>query len=221
MNPATSTPANGTPLGILRTVIQVFATRRYEDVDIHEFRDLPGFDRDLSRYGGKEGIYASALWVACREVGQLARLLPEPPGVCDPEAPLKAAEALRAHIRLLLPLGLGMVPDVVPEQARDQARDNVRMVIREMSSPHVGSKSYLLEAVGPYTDHLAQCVRALRPDLDGEAVFRMGLSVHGQILFLDCHSALVPLIRDQPYLDGELESLAEHCFNFCLKGISE
>ena len=94
------------------------------------------------------------------------------------------------------------------------------MVIREVSSPHVGLASHLLEAVGPFADHLAQCVRALRPDLDAEAAFRMCLSVHGQILFLKSNSALVPLIRDMPYRDGDLESLTEHYFTFCLKGIS-
>ena len=59
----------------------------------------------------------------------------------------------------------------------------------------------------------------MRPDLDPEAVFRMGLSVHGQILFLKSNSALVPLFRDKPYLDGDLESLTEHYSTFCLKGM--
>ena len=85
---------------------------------------------DSFRYGGKEDIYAAALWVACRQVGQLAKLLPEPPGVRDREAPQKAAEALRAHIRMLISLGLGQVPDEVPEPFRDQERMNVQMVLR-------------------------------------------------------------------------------------------
>jgi hypothetical protein len=97
----------------------------------------------------------------------------------------------------------------------------VQIVAREMASPRAGLESHLLEAVGPFADHLAQCVRALRPDLDAEAVFRMSLSVHGQILFLNGHPVMVPLLRERPYRDGELESLTEHYSSFCLKGIAD
>jgi hypothetical protein len=216
-------PPSGQPKSeLIRIAIQVFSTRRFEDVDIHELVEGVGGDygRDVFRFGGKECIYAAALWVACRQVGQLAAFLPEPPGIRDREATVKAAVALREHIRMLLSLGLGRVPDAVPEGFRDQERAKVLFVAREMASPRAGLESFLLEAVGPFTDHLAQCIRALRPDLDAEAVIRMGLSVHGQILFLNSNPAMVPLLRDQPFRDGELESLTEHYFTFCLKGIA-
>jgi HTH-type transcriptional dual regulator CecR, C-terminal domain len=222
MSLGTSTPSGHTQLELIGTAIQLFSIRRFDEVEMHEILDSAGVGscRDATHYGGKADIYAAALWVACRRVGQLAKYLPEPPGIRDREAPQKAADALRAHIRMLLSLSLGRVPDEVPEPFQDQERTNVLMVIREVSSPRVGLASHLLEAVGPFADHLAQCVRALRPDLDAEAVFRMGLSIHGQILFLNCNTAMVPLLRDQPYLDGDLESLTEHYFTFCLNGIA-
>ena len=222
MNLAVTTPPIHSQSELIRTAIQVFSTRRFEEVDIHELVEGVGADygRDVFRFGGKECIYAAALWVACRQVGQLATFLPEPPGIRDREATVKAAVALREHIRMLLSLGLGRVPDAVPEAFRGQERANVLFVAREMASPRAGLESFLLEVVGPFTDHLAQCVRALRPDLDAEAVIRMGLSVHGQILFLNGNPAMVPLLWDQPYRDGELDSLTEHYFTFCLKGIA-
>jgi len=214
-------PSNQTQSDLIATAIRLFSARRFDEVEIHEILDLAGVDggHDSFPYASKGDIYAAGLWVACRQVGQLATFLPEPPCIRDREAPQKAAEALRAHIRMLLSLSLGQVPDVVPEPRRDQEGANVLMVIREVSSPREGLTSHLLEAVGPFADHLAQCVRALRPDLDAEAVFRMCLSVHGQILFLNCNTAMVPLLRDQPYLDGDLESLTDHYYTFCLKGI--
>jgi len=223
MNLTASPASSHTQMELIRSAIQLFATRRFDEVEIHDILAVAGVDsyHDAFRYGGKGDIYAAALWVACRRVGRLAKFLPEPPGIRDREAPQKAGEALRAHIRMLLSLGLGRVPDEVPEPFRDEERRNVLMVIREVSSPHVGLASHLLEAVGPFADHLAQCVRALRPDLDAEAGFRMGLSVHGQILFLNSNSAMVPLFRDQPYFDGDLESLTDHYFTFCLKGIAD
>jgi hypothetical protein len=121
---------------------------------------------------------------------------------------------------MLLSLGLGKVPDSVPLPIRDLEGAILLLVLREMSSPRIGLGSHLLEAIGPYEDHLSQCVRAIRPDLDAESVFRMGLSIHGQILFLNCNRAMVPLLRDHPYHDGELDSLTEHYFTFCLKGVT-
>jgi len=223
MNLAASPPSSHTQMELIRTAIQLFSTRRFDEVEINEILDSAGVEsyHDAFRYGGKEDIYAAALWAACRRVGRLAKFLPEPPGIRDREAPQRAAEALRAHIRMLLSLGLGRVPDEVPEPFRDEERRNVLMVIREVSAPHAGLASHLFEAVGPFADHLAQCVRALRPDLDAEAGFRMGLSIHGQILFLKSNSALVPLFRDKPYLEVDLESLTDHYFTFCIKGMAE
>jgi hypothetical protein len=223
MNLAASTRSSHTQSQPMRAAIQLFSTRRFDEVETPEIFDIDGFDscHNPFRYGGKEDIHAAALWVACRQVGRLAKFLPEPPSIRDREAPQKAAEALRAHIRMLLSLGLGRVPDEVPGPFQDQERTNVLMVIRELSSPRAGLASDLLEAVGPFAGHLVQCVRALRPDLDAEAVFRICLSVQGQILFPNCNAAMVSLLRGQPYLDGDLESLTEHYFTFCLKGIAD
>lgn len=207
---------------LLRAAIQVFSTRRPEEVEIREIADIAGVDSSLIPFHGgeKEGIYAAALWAACRQFGQLAKYLPKPPGIRDRDAPRKAADSLRAHIRMLLSLSLGRTPEAVPEQGRDLEEATGRMVFREMSSPRAGLAPYLLEAIGPFADHLALCVRAMRPDLDEESLLRMGLSIEGQILFLTCTPALLPLFRDQPYRQGELDSLAEHYTAFCLKGLA-
>jgi hypothetical protein len=94
------------------------------------------------------------------------------------------------------------------------------LVTRELASPREGSEPYLMDAIQPHLSHVNQCLHVLRPELGPEDIFRMGMSIHGQLLFFFTHQRIVMLQRGEPYQDFDLEPLVEHFARFSLLGVN-
>ncbi len=62
MNLATPTRSSHTPSELIKTAVQLFSTRRFDEVETPEISAIAGFDscRDPFRCEGKEDIYAAA-----------------------------------------------------------------------------------------------------------------------------------------------------------------
>jgi HTH-type transcriptional dual regulator CecR, C-terminal domain len=151
-------------------------------------------------------------------VRHIVKYLPEPPAPEDPDALQKASSALTEYIRMFIRMSLrqGFMDPAEPHSGLEHAI--FVLFTRELSSPRAESEPDLLDATQAHMAHVNQCLRILRPDLNQEDIFRMGMSIHGQLLFFFNHQRIVSLLRGEPYQDFDLEPLVEHLARFSLLG---
>lgn len=90
---------------------------------------------------------------------------------------------------------------------------------REMQFPRPSIEAFILESIRPFTSYLNACLQVLRPDLDTETLFRMGMSIHAQLIWMHNHAELTRLLRGEAYGLDDLESLAGHFIQFSLRGL--
>jgi hypothetical protein len=90
---------------------------------------------------------------------------------------------------------------------------------REMQYPRPSIEGFILESIRPFMDYLHKCISILRPDLDPEGVFRMGMSIHAQLIWMHNHAELTRLLRGEAYGLQDLDSLTDHFTQFSLRGL--
>ena len=59
----------------------------------------------------------------------------------------------------------------------------------------------------------------LRPDLDEEALFAMGVSIQGQVIHFRNSLGIIRLIRGNPAYPEDLERVIRHYIDFSLRGL--
>lgn len=222
MNKGEDRPPINSQLDLLRAAIQIFSEKQFDGTGIRELADAAGVNSSLIyfHFGDKAGLYLEALRLACRLMKHVVKYLPEPPVPGEPDAPTKAAAALTEYIRMFIRMSL-----------RQGFRDSgghlsglehaiFVLVTRELTSPRTESEPYLVDAIQPHLSHVNRCIQALRPELGPEDIFRMGMSIHGQLLFFFTHQRIVMLQRGEPYQDFDLEPLVEHFARFSLLGVN-
>ena len=220
MKPDNDVPPNNSRLDLLRAAIQIFSEKQFDGAGIRELADAAGVNSSLIyfHFGDKAGLYTEALRLACRLMRHIVKYLPEPPAPNDLDASQRAASALTEYLRMFIRMSL-----------RQGFRDSIGnlpglehaifvLVTRELSFPRAESEPYLLDAIQPHISHVNQCLQILRPELGQEDIFRMGMSIHGQLLFFFAHQRIVSLQRGEPYQDFDLEPLVEHFAGFSLLG---
>ncbi len=208
-------PATASRHRLIEAAILAFAEKGYDGAGIREIARRARANSALVAYhfGGKEGLYREALRAIFTRRPSPVAGLKEPPALDTPGARAAALAGLKAYIRAfleeLLACGGG---DPVDEAA-------MVLMAREMQAPQPASASILLEHVRPYVAFLMACLQRLRPDLDDEARFAMGVSIQGQVLHFRNSLGIQRLIRGNPAYPEDLERIIQHFTDFSLRGL--
>jgi AcrR family transcriptional regulator len=206
----------------MEAALLAFAEKGFDGVGIREIAQKASVNSALVQYhfGGKDGLYVESMRWIHTMIASARPPFPVPPSPEDPLALEKAQEALRGHIRLMVDElitchgGKACLP--VSQEVAQAAMD---LWHREMELPRPSMVEHILQVIRPFQDHLQACLRILRPDLDETALELMGLSVHGQLLFMHKHTGLIHLVRGRPYDRSDLARLQDHFTQFSLRGI--
>jgi hypothetical protein len=159
-----------------------------------------------------------ALRFAFEEGPKWIHLLPPLPEPGEPEARAKALARFKEYLSSFLKEfmdchGSGKYFPVAVERAAHVLWN------REMQYPRPSVEALIVQSIQPFTHYLTTCIKVLRPDLDPEALFRMSMSIHGQLIWMHNHAELTRLLRGKAYGPEDLDSLAEHFIQFSLRGL--
>lgn len=205
---------------LMEAALKVFAEKGFDGAGIREIADQAKANSAMVQYhfGGKEGLYKEALRFAFEQSGHKIQNLPAHPNLQDPQARRRAMENLRLFIRdflenIFLCHGTGHYLPVAVERAA------MTVWGREMQEPRPHMEAFILETIGPIVDYLSGCLAVLRPDLDEESRYRMGISIQAQILFLHKNMEMIRLTRGAAYAAKDIDSLTDHLTLFSLRGL--
>jgi AcrR family transcriptional regulator len=205
---------------LLAAALVVFAEKGFDGAGIRDIAERAKVNSAMVQYhfGGKEGIYIEALRFAFEQGPKWIHTLPVPPEPGDPGAVAQTIACFRNYLRSFLQNfmechGTGKYLPAEVDRAADILWN------REMQYPRPSIEAFILQSVMPFSNYLDACIRVLRPDLDKEGAFRMGMSIHAQMLWMHNHAELTRLLRGTPYGPEDLESLADHFVQFSLRGL--
>lgn len=220
MSPTQPDHALDTRKRLLEAAVLAFAEDGFDGASIRSIAQRAKVNSAMVQYhfGGKDGLYREALRWAFEQGPKRIPQLEAPPTPDQPEARAKALQAFKAYIRNFLWEFLechGSGRFLAPELER------AAMTVwnREMQFPRPSMESFIADSIRPYVTYLDACLRVLRPDLDEEATFRMGMSIHAQLIWMHNHSELIRLLRGNRYTAADLDSLADHFIQFSLRGL--
>lgn len=200
---------------LLESAILQFAAKGFDGAGIREIARGAQANSALVAYHfcGKEGLYLETLRaIFTRKASPVADLADLPPAGA-PGARRAALEGLQAYIRAFITELLACATsDPVDEAA-------MVLMAREMQAPRPASAALLLEHVRPYVTYLMHCLQILRPDLDEDALFAMGVSIQGQMLHFRNSLGIMRLIRGNPAYPEDLEKVIRHHIDFSLRGL--
>ena len=200
---------------LIESAILHFAAKGYDGTGIREIAKGAQANSALVAYHfcGKEGLYTEALRaIFSRKVSPVSELAGLPPAGA-PGARKAALQGFQAYIRAFL-------TELMSCQGSDPI-DEAAMVImaREMQSPRPGSADLLMEHLQPYVTYLMNCLQVLRPDLDEDALFAMGVSIQGLMIHFRNSLGIIRLIRGNPAYPEAMEAVIQHHIDFSLRGL--
>src|SRR5664279_1768757 len=99
--------------------------------------------------------------------------------------------------------------------------DEAAMILmaREMQSPRPASAALLMEHLTPYISYLTNCLQILRPDLNEEERFAMGVSIQGLMIHFRNSLGIIRLVRGNPAYPDDLSKVIQHHIDFSLRGL--
>ena len=213
---------------LIESAILHFASKGFDGAGIREIAKSANANSALVAYHfcGKEGLYAEALRaIFSRKVSPVSLLADLPPAG-SPGARKAALQGFQDYMRAFPTEILscqGADPGEHDQRGGDCADpvDEAAMVLmtREMQSPRPASSALLLEHIRPYVTYLTNCLQILRPDLDEEALFAMGVSIQGLMIHFRNSLGIIRLIRGNPAYPEDAEKLIQHFIDFSLRGL--
>jgi AcrR family transcriptional regulator len=200
---------------LIESAILHFAAKGFDGTGIREIAKSARANSALVAYHfcGKEGLYAEALKaIFSRKVSAVANLA-DLPSIGSPGARKAALQGFQDYIRAFLTdlMSCGG-PDPVDEAA-------MILMAREMQSPRPASAALLMEHLRPYVTYLTNCLQILRPDLDEDALFAMGVSTQGLMIHFRNSLGIIRLVRGNPAYPEDLSKVIQHHIDFCLRGL--
>jgi TetR/AcrR family transcriptional regulator, regulator of cefoperazone and chloramphenicol sensitivity len=220
MNQTPSDPAQATRRRLLEAALVVFADKGFDGAGIRDIAEYAKVNSAMVQYhfGGKEGIYLEALRFAFEQGPKWIHLLTPPPRPDEPDARSVALQRFKEYLYNFLRefmecrcTGKYLSAEV------DRAADILWN--REMQYPRPNIEAFITDSIRPFTQYLNACLQILRPDLDPESLFRMGMSIHAQMIWMHNHGDLTRLLRGKAYGIEDLDSLADHFIQFSLRGL--
>lgn len=200
---------------LIESAILHFAAKGFDGTGIREIATGANANSALVTYHfqGKEGLYLEALkGIFSRKKSAVAELASIPPAG-TPGARRAALEGLQNYIRAFM-------TDLMSCTASDPV-DEAAMILmaREMQSPRPAAAALLLDHLKPYVSYLMNCLQVLRPDLDEEGLFSMGVSIQGQLLYFRNSLGIIRLIRGNPAYPEDMARIIQHYIDFSLRGL--
>lgn len=200
---------------LLESAILHFAAKGFDGTGIREIAKGANANSALVAYHfcGKEGLYLETLKAIFHRKVSPVSLLANLPPAGSPGAREAALEGFQAYIR-------AFITEIMSCDGSNPV-DEAAMILmaREMQSPRPASAPLLLEHIQPYVTYLTGCLQVLRPDLDEEALFAMGVSIQGQMLHFRNSLAIMRLVRGNPAYPEDLEKVIQHHIDFSLRGL--
>lgn len=200
---------------LIEAAILHFAAKGFDGTGIREIAKSANANSALVTYHfcGKEGLYLEALKaIFSRKVSPVSLLasLPPPGTPGAREAALQGIQDyIRAFITEIMSCG---GPDRIDEAA-------MILMAREMQSPRPASSDLLIEHIRPYVTYLTNCLQILRPEVDDDALFAMGVSIQGLMIHFRNSLGILRLIRGNPAYPEDLEKVIQHHIDFSLRGL--
>ncbi len=205
---------------LLEAALITFAEKGFDGAGIREIAEKAKANSAMVQYhfGGKEKLYLEALRFVLEQGPKWIHKLPSPPHPDEPGARNQALERFKEYLRSFLQefmecKGTGKFLPVEVDRAANILWN------REMQYPRPSIEAFILESIQPFINYLDACLRILRPDLDGEGLIRMGISIHSQVMWMHNHRELTRLIRGKTYTAEDLDTLADHFIQFSLRGL--
>ncbi len=200
---------------LIESAILHFAAKGFDGAGIREIAKSANANSALVAYHfcGKEGLYKETLKaIFSRKVSPVSLLSGLPP-VGSPGARKAALQGLQDYIR-------AFITEIMSCQGSDPI-DEAAMILmtREMQSPRPISADLLLEHVRPYVTCLSNCLQILRPDLNEDELFAMGVSIQGLIIHFKNSLGIQRLIRGNPAYPEDLAKVIQHHIDFSLRGL--
>jgi AcrR family transcriptional regulator len=220
MNHSPSDSTQDTRRRLLEAALIVFAEKGFEGAGIRDIAERAKANSAMVQYHfkGKEGLYQEALHFAFEQGPVWIHLLLPPPEPGEPDARRKALERFKSYVSSFLKefMECHCTGKYLPVEV-----DRAAHILwnREMQYPRPILEGFIVQSIQPFSDYLNACLQILRPDLDPESLFRMGMSIHGQLLWMHNHAELTRLLRGEAYGLEDLDSLADHFIQFSLKGL--
>ncbi len=204
---------------LIDSAILTFAAKGFDGAGIREIAKLANANSALVAYHfcGKEGLYLEALKaIFSRKVSPVSQLAGLPPAG-SPGAREAALQGFRNYIR-------AFVTELMSCDRSDPGSDPVDeaamiLMAREMQSPRPASSGLLMEHIQPYVTYLTTCLQVLRPDLDEDELFAMGVSIQGLMIHFRNSLGIIRLIRSNPAYPEDLEKVIQHHIDFSLRGL--
>lgn len=220
MNHVPTEASSDTRRRLLEAALIVFAERGFDGAGIRDIAERAKANSAMVQYhfGGKEGLYLEALRYAFEQGPKCIHELPPPPQGTEPDARTLALSRFKDYMHAFLKefMECHCTGKYLPVEV-----DRAAHVLwnREMQFPRPSIETFILESLRPFTNYLNACLRTLRPDLDTESIFRMGMSIHAQLIWMHNHAELTRLLRGSAYDLDDLDSLADHFIQFSLRGL--
>lgn len=208
--------AQDTRTRLLESAILHFAAKGFDGAGIREIAKSANANSALVAYHfcGKEGLYQEVLKaIFARKPCAVAELAEIPPAG-TPGARKAALRGFQDYIRAFF-------EELMSTTGSEDPVGEAAMILmaREMQSPRAASVPLLMEQIRPYVTNLTNCLQVLRPDLDEEALFSMGVSIQGQIIHFRNSLGIIRLIRGNPAYPEDLERVVQHHIDFSLRGL--
>jgi TetR/AcrR family transcriptional regulator, regulator of cefoperazone and chloramphenicol sensitivity len=200
---------------LIESAILHFAAKGFDGAGIREIAKSANANSALVAYHfcGKEGLYKEALQaIFSRKVSPVSQLASLPPaGALG--ARKAALQGFQDYIR-------AFTTEIMSCQGSDPI-DEAAMVLmtREMQSPRPVSSALLIEHIQPYVSYLTNCLQILRPDLNEDELFAMGVSIQGLMLHFRNSLGILRLLRGNPAYPEDLAKVIQHHIDFSLRGL--
>ncbi len=200
---------------LIEAAILHFAAKGFDGTGIREIAKSANANSALVAYHfcGKEGLYLEALKaIFSRKVSPVSLLADLPPAG-SPGARKAALQGFQDYIR-------AFTTEIMSCQGVDPV-DEAAMVLmtREMQAPRAASSALLVEHIHPYVSYLTNCLQILRPELDEDALFAMGVSIQGLMIHFRNSLGIIRLIRGNPAYPEDTGRLIQHFIDFSLRGL--
>ncbi len=189
---------------LLEAACEMFAQKGYTDCSVAEITGLAGANKAAINYyfGSKEKLYQKA-WR--KEFTEAIKKYPVDGGVAQ-NAP--AAERLRGHIQ-------SFFRRVADPQNREfdivkNNKSDVEMILREV----------MKKSLDPVREHLEGIVREIAGSKVALKDIKLCcLSIKSQCIDIGLNKKPTQQVSHRPPVEGDIEEIAEHIFNFSYAGI--
>ena len=200
---------------LIESAILHFAAQGFDGAGIREIAKGAKANSALVAYHfcGKEGLYLEALRaIFSRKVSPVSLLADLPP-VGSPGARKAALQGFQDYIR-------AFITELMSCDGSDPV-DEAGMILmaREMQSPRPASAALLMEHLAPYVSYLMNCLQVLRPDLNEDELFAMGVSIQGLMIHFRNSLGIIRLVRGNPAYPEDLIKVIQHHIDFSLRGL--